>query len=54
MAAGIHFDVETPLGVKIRTTKEYWRKIITIKHPSVAKHEDDAKKVSRTSECELI
>jgi len=31
--ADILFEVETPLGFKVRVTKEYWRMITTQKHP---------------------
>lgn len=40
MVEGIHFQVKTPNGVLIRTTKGYWQKIVTTKHPSIAKYED--------------
>lgn len=39
----VYFEVDTPLGVKIRTTKDYWKKIITIKHPIIAKYESKVK-----------
>ena len=39
----VYFEVETPLGVKIRTTKDYWKKIVTIKHPIIAKYEAKVK-----------
>lgn len=39
----VYFEVETPHGVKIRTTKGYWKKIITIKHPIIAKYEKQVK-----------
>jgi len=39
----VYFEVETPLGVKIRTTKDYWKKITTIKHPIIAKYENQVK-----------
>ena len=39
----VYFKVETPLGVKIRTTKDYWKKIITIKHPIIARYEKQVK-----------
>lgn len=39
----VYFEIETPLGVKIRTTKEYWKKIITIKHPIIAKYEKEVR-----------
>jgi hypothetical protein len=29
------FSVDSPLGYTIRTTKDYWKKIITEKHPSM-------------------
>jgi len=35
----VYFEVETPLGVRVRTTKDYWKKIVTIKHPIIAKYE---------------
>ena len=41
--ADVYFEVETPLGVKIRTTKSYWKKIVTIKHPIIAKYESKVK-----------
>lgn len=41
-ARDVLFETETPLGVKIRTTKAYWQKIKTIKHPSIAKYENKA------------
>lgn len=43
MAIDEYFKVKTPLGVTIRTTKDYWQHIITIKHPSVAKYEFEVK-----------
>ena len=39
----VYFEVETPLGIKIRTTKDYWKKIVTIKHPIIAKYEAKVK-----------
>lgn len=39
----VYFEVETPLSVKIRTTKEYWKKIVTIKHPMIARYESQVK-----------
>lgn len=43
MVKGVYFEVKTPLGITIRTTKEYWKKIITQKHPSIAKYENEVK-----------
>lgn len=39
MIRGVYFQVRTPSGVTIRTTKDYWERIITTKHPSIAKYE---------------
>lgn len=36
MAAKIRFFVVCVLGKRITVTEEYWQKIITIKHPSMA------------------
>lgn len=44
MVKGVHFQARTPLGVVIRTTKNYWERIITIKHPSVKQFENEIKK----------
>lgn len=38
-----YFRVKTPLGVTIRTTKEYWEQIAKIKHPSITEHESEVK-----------
>lgn len=43
MVKGILFKVKTPLGITVRTTKDYWKKIITLKHPSIAKYEEEVK-----------
>lgn len=44
MAEGVYFAVQTPLGVTVRTTKEYWESITTTKHPSIRKYEAQVKK----------
>lgn len=38
-----YFKVKTPLGVTVRTTKDYWQMIIKTKHPSIAKYEAKVK-----------
>lgn len=43
MAIDVYFKIKTPLGITIRTTKDYWQQIVTIKHPSVAKYESGVK-----------
>jgi hypothetical protein len=32
---GLLFDIETPLGVKVRCSESYWQFICTEKHPSL-------------------
>ncbi len=44
MAVNEYFKVKTPLGITVRTTKDYWQRIITTKHPSIAKYESKVKK----------
>lgn len=38
-----YFKVKTPLSVTIRTTRDYWQRIVTTKHPSIAKYEEKVK-----------
>ncbi len=44
MAIDEYFKIKTPLGITIRTTKEYWQRIINTKHPSIAKYESEVRK----------
>ena len=37
------FNVLTPLGFHVHVTREYWKIIITIKHPVMLGHEQDVK-----------
>jgi hypothetical protein len=37
----ILFEVDTPLGFRVRVTVEYWNLIVTIKHPAMAGREKD-------------
>lgn len=39
----IYFSVQTPKGIIVRTTKSYWTRITTLKHPSIAKYEKQVK-----------
>ena len=45
VVSDLYFQVETSDGVMIRTTKEYWQRIITTKHPSIAKYESQVKNI---------
>ena len=40
----IYFQLKTPLGVVVRTTKEYWEIIVSAKHPSVKRFEGEVTK----------
>jgi len=39
----ILFDIQTPLGFSVRTTKRYWEKVVT-KHPDLTERIEDVKK----------
>lgn len=41
----ILFDVETPLGFRVRTTASYWNLITTVKHPIIKGREVDIQAV---------
>ncbi|MBI2597469.1 DUF4258 domain-containing protein [Candidatus Daviesbacteria bacterium] len=41
MVKGVYFQIKTPSGIIIRTTIDYWNRIITVKHPSIAKYESE-------------
>lgn len=41
----IFFSVKTPLNVEVRTTVDYWKYLITIKHPIMKGKEDMVKTV---------
>lgn len=36
----ILFEARTPLGIKVRTTEDYWNYLIEIKHPVMRGKED--------------
>jgi hypothetical protein len=40
LAGTLLFEIETPLGFSVRCTREYWQFIVSIKHPSMAGHEE--------------
>lgn len=41
MAKDLFFEVSTPLGFKVRVTRPYWERIITVKHPVMRAREID-------------
>ena len=43
----LFFEVNTPLGVRVRTTAAYWARIVTFKHPVMRGKEDVVKSVLR-------
>src|SRR3989338_4061490 len=45
MKTEIYFSVNTPLGVDVRTTVQYWEYLVTIKHPVMKNKEDIVRSV---------
>lgn len=43
----IIFEVETPLGFRVRTSVDYWELITTIKHPVMRGREHDVQQTLR-------
>jgi hypothetical protein len=41
---------ETPLGVRVRVTRQLWQLIIDVKHPVMARHEHDLGETLRDPE----
>lgn len=41
------FEVRTPLGFRVRVTRNYWYRIVTEKHPVMAGREEDVKAALR-------
>ncbi len=39
----IFFAAITPLGFRVRVTKDYWKLIVTTKHPVMKGREEDVK-----------
>lgn len=39
----VFFEALTPLGFRVRVTRGYWEVIVSIKHPVMARHEQDVK-----------
>jgi hypothetical protein len=50
--ATVRFEVQTPLGFTVRTTEEYWERIVTEKHRNMRSHEADVK--ATLSDPELV
>jgi len=44
----IQFEVETPLGFRVRVTRGYWNLIVAIKHPVMAGRERDVQDTLKT------
>lgn len=41
--ANVRFEIQTPLGFTVRTTDEYWERIVSEKHRNMRGHEDEVK-----------
>ena len=39
----VRFEIETPLGFTVRTTDEYWERIVSEKHRNMRGHEAEVK-----------
>lgn len=48
MVHNVYFIVKTVDGVTVRTTKEYWERIVNLKHPSVKPFEKEIKQTLAT------
>lgn len=48
MESEIYFSVKTPLDIEVRTTVQYWKYIVTIKHPVMKNKDDIVKTVLQT------
>lgn len=46
----IYFEVITPLGVRVRTTKDYWNYIVDVKHQTMRGKEEIVKETLRNPE----
>jgi hypothetical protein len=42
--ATVRFEIPTPLGFTVRTTDEYWERIVTEKHRNMRAQEEEVKK----------
>lgn len=42
--ASFRFEIQTPLGFTVRTTEEYWERIVTEKHRNMRGQEEKVKK----------
>ena len=41
--ATVRFEIQTPLGFTVRTTDEYWERIVSEKHRNMRGHEDEVR-----------
>ena len=49
-AQDLFFEVSTPLGFSVRVMKAYWRRIVSIKHPTMAGQETTVQETLRQPE----
>ncbi|MGB9178291.1 MAG: hypothetical protein WCB68_03510 [Pyrinomonadaceae bacterium] len=47
MADDLFFEVATPLGFRVRVTRNYWELIVTVKHPAMRGREADVQDALR-------
>ncbi len=51
MAKRLIFSVLTPLGYRVRLSRDRWRQITRLKHPAVAGHEKDVRNCLENPVC---
>lgn len=44
----LFFEVSTPLGFRVRVTRQYWELIVTVKHPVMSTRAADVQVASHT------
>jgi len=47
---GVRFEVQTPLGFRVRVASAYWEMIVTTKHPVMAGRERDVQEALQNPE----
>ena len=48
MESDILFEVSTPLGFRVRVTRDYWELIVTVKHPVMRERATEVQDILQT------
>ncbi len=43
MDSDLVFEISTPLGFRVRVTRDYWELIVTVKHPVMRERATDVR-----------